>query len=96
MRTKNNVETDLELSKDQKESGIDKALIRLASERNDEDQVIIDITPEIIQSFREQYEDLKEEGYKGSFIDYLKNEIRLRKANGGLISNYKIESRKPW
>ena len=69
MRTKNNVETDLELSKDQKESGIDKALIRLASERNDEDQVIIDITPEIIQSFREQYEDLKEEGYKGSFID---------------------------
>ena len=31
----------------------------------------------------------------GSFIDYLKNEIRLRKANGGLISNYKIESRKP-
>ena len=95
MRTKNNVETDLELSKDQKESGIDKALIRLASERNDEDQVIIDITPEIIQSFREQYEDLKEEGYKGSFIDNLKNEIRLRRANGGLISNYKIESRKP-
>ena len=95
MRTKNNVETDLELTKDQKESGIDKALIRLASERNAEDQVIIDITPEIIQSFREQYEDLKEEGYKGSFIDYLKNEIRLRKANGGLISNYKIESRKP-
>ena len=95
MRTKNNVETDLELTKDQKESGIDKALIRLASERNDEDQVIIDITPEIIQSFREQYEDLKEEGYKGSFIDYLKNEIRLRKSYVGLISNYKIESRKP-
>ena len=38
---------------------------------------------------------MKETGYGGSYADFLRSKIRVTKANGGLISNYKIESRKP-
>ena len=51
----------------------------LASERNDDDQVIIDLMPDIMQSLREQFESLKREGYKGTFLDYIKSEISLKR-----------------
>ena len=44
---------------------------------------------------QKEYFDMKETGYGGSYADFLRSKIRVTKANGGLISNYKIESRKP-
>ena len=83
----NNVET----TKDVKES----KRIRLAEERNDPDQIIINISPDIFEKLQNEFLDMQEQGYKGSYNDFLRSKIRVTKAGGGLISNYKLESRKP-
>ena len=83
----NNVET----TKDVKES----KRIRLAEERNDPDQIIINILPDIFEQLQDEFFKMQEEGYKGSYNDFLRSKIRVTKAGGGLISNYKLESRKP-
>ena len=83
----NNVET----TKDIKES----KRIRLAEERNDPDQIIINISPDIFEKLQNEFLDMQEQGYKGSYNDFLRSKIRVTKAGGGLISNYKLESRKP-
>ena len=44
---------------------------------------------------QDEYFQLRKEGYDGSYSDFLRTKIRVTKAGGGLISNYKIESRKP-
>ena len=77
--TKNNVEKRMEV----------------AEERKDPEQVIINISPDIFQQLQEEFFQMQEDGYKVSYSDFLRSKIRVTKANGGLISNYKIESRKP-
>ena len=84
----NNIET----SKDVKES---EKRIKLAEERNDDEQTIINISPDIFEMLQDEYFQLRKEGYDGSYSDFLRTKIRVTKAGGGLISNYKIESRKP-
>ena len=82
----NNVET----TKDVKES----KRIRLAEERDDPEQTIINISPDIFEMLQDEFFRMQQEGYKGSNNDFLRSKIRVTKAAGGLISNYKIESRK--
>tara|TARA_Y100001973_G_C5144840_1_gene304872 strand:- start:568 stop:831 length:264 start_codon:yes stop_codon:yes gene_type:complete len=84
----NNIET----SKDIKES---EKRIKLAEERDDPEQTIINISPDIFEMLQDEYFQLRKEGYDGSYSDFLRTKIRVTKAGGGLISNYKIESRKP-
>jgi len=84
----NNIET----SKDIKES---EKRIKLAEERDDSEQTIINISPDIFEMLQDEYFQLRKEGYDGSYSDFLRTKIRVTKAGGGLISNYKIESRKP-
>ena len=69
--------------------------IRLAEEKNDSDQVIINISPDIFEQLQNEFFQMQEDGYKGSYSDFLRSKIRATKAGGGLISSYKIESRKP-
>ena len=57
-------------------------LIKLASDYSNPDEVILDLLPEITDSLRRQYEALKKEGYKGTFLDYLKSEISLKNRTG--------------
>ena len=83
----NNIET----AKDVKQS----KRIRLAEERNDPDQIIINISPDIFEQLQDEFFKMKEEGYSGSYNDFLRSKIRVTKAGGGLISNYKVGLRKP-
>ena len=69
--------------------------IRLAEERNDDEQTIINISPDIFEMLQDEYFKLRETGYDSSFNDFLRSKVRVTKANGGLLTNYKIESRKP-
>ena len=87
MKSNNNIET----SKDRGEA----TRIRLAEEKNDSDQVIINISPDIFEQLQSEFFQMQEDGYKGSYSDFLRSKIRVTKADGGLISSYKIESRKP-
>ena len=83
----NNIETSKDIKQSKK--------IRLAEERNDDDQTIINISPDIFEMLQDEYFKLRETGYDSSFSDFLRSKVRVTKANGGLLSNYKIESRKP-
>ena len=69
--------------------------IKLAEERDDPEQTIINISPDIFEMLQNEYFKLRETGYDSSFSDFLRSKVRVTKANGGLLSNYKIESRKP-
>ena len=69
--------------------------IKLAEERDDPEQTIINISPDIFEMLQDEYFKLIETGYDSSFSDFLRSKVRVTKANGGLLSNYKIESRKP-
>ena len=66
-----------------------------AEERDDPEQTIINISPDIFEMLQDEFFRMQQEGYKGSYNDFLRSKIRVTKAAGGLISNYKIESRKP-
>ena len=78
------------------ESKLDmKEFIRLAEEKNDPEQVIINISPDIFEQLQQEFEAMKDSGYSGSYQDFLYSKIRITKADGGLISNYKIALRKP-
>ena len=69
--------------------------IKLAEERDDPEQTIINISQDIFEMLQDEYFKLRETGYDSSFSDFLRSKVRVTKANGGLLSNYKIESRKP-
>ena len=69
--------------------------IKLAEERDDPEQTIINISPDIFEMLQDEYFKLRETGYDSSFSDFLRSKVRVTKANGRLLSNYKIESRKP-
>ena len=59
----NNVETRKDIEEETKR-------ILLAEERDDPEQVIINITPDILQQLQEEYDEMKEAGYKGSYSDF--------------------------
>ena len=85
-----------EMSEKELDKEIEKVERQLfAEERNDPDQIIINISPDIFEQLQDEFFKMQEEGYKGSYNDFLRSKIRVTKAVGGLISNYKIESRKP-
>jgi hypothetical protein len=69
--------------------------LKMAGERKDPDQILIDISPDIFEKLQDEYFQMQQEGYTGSYADFLRSKIRVTKANGGLISNYKIQSRRP-
>ena len=69
--------------------------IKIAEERDDPEQTIINISPDIFEMLQDEYFKLRETGYDSSFSDFLRSKVRVTKANGGLLPNYKIESRKP-
>ena len=69
--------------------------IKIAEERDDPELTIINISPDIFEMLQDEYFKLRETGYDSSFSDFLRSKVRVTKANGGLLSNYKIESRKP-
>ena len=88
MKKENTFNNNVETQKD-----IDTAK-RLVEERNDADQIIINISPDIFEKLQDEFFQLQQEGY-GTYNDFLRSKIRVTKAGGGLVSNYKIESRKP-
>jgi|APSaa5957512535_1039671.scaffolds.fasta_scaffold11930_4 hypothetical protein len=53
--------------------------IILASDYTDPIDVEMDIIPELMESFKSQYLEMKAEGYTGSFLDYLRSEIAVKK-----------------
>ena len=85
-----------EMSEKELDKEIEKVERQLfAEERNDPDQIIINISPDIFEQLQDEFFKMKEEGYSGSYNDFLRSKIRVTKAGGGLISNYKVELRKP-
>jgi|TARA_R100001163_G_C5048640_1_gene185647 hypothetical protein len=84
---KNNIDKRLE--------DVEVDTIKIAGERKDPDQILIDISPDIFEQLQDEYYQMQQEGYTGSYADFLRSKIRVTKANGGLISNYKIQSRRP-
>ena len=71
--------------------------IKLASDYDDPTWVEINVLlPEILQAYKEQYEEMRKEGYKSPFIDFLKDEIKIKRkkfANGSsFMDNYLQQS----
>ena len=71
--------------------------IKLASDYDDPNWVEINVLlPEILQAYKEQYEEMRKEGYKSPFIDFLKDEIKVKRkkfANGSsFMNNYLQQS----
>jgi len=62
-------------------------IMRLASDYTDPIDVELDLLPDLLDAFKSQFEEMKEEGYQGSFLDYLKSEISLKKSYkaGGIV-----------
>ena len=54
-------------------------LMKLASDYSDPYDAIMDLMPDIMDSLKSQWLEMKEEGYSGSFKDFLKSEIDLKK-----------------
>tara|TARA_R110002033_G_scaffold11468_1_gene36157 strand:- start:309 stop:563 length:255 start_codon:yes stop_codon:yes gene_type:complete len=80
----NNVEKMLEGKGDLSEA---KKIMKLATDYKDPIEVEIDLMPELLESFKKQYRELVKEGYKSSFLDYLKSEIALKNKYkaGGIV-----------
>ena len=62
-------------------------IIRLATDYKDPAEVEIDLSIDLMESFRKQYREMVKEGYKSSFLDYLKSEIALKNKYraGGIV-----------
>ena len=54
--------------------------IKLAEERNDDEQTIINISPDIFEMLQDEYFKLRETGYDSSFNDFLRSKVRVTKA----------------
>ena len=80
----NNIET----SKDIKES---EKRIKLAEERDDPEQTIINISPDIFEMLQDEYFQLRKEGYDGSYSDFLRTKIRVTKAGVDLFQTIKLK-----
>ena len=46
--------------------------MKLASDYTDPYDAVIDLMPDLMDSLKQQWEEMKEEGYSGSFNDYVK------------------------
>tara|TARA_B110000503_G_scaffold128453_1_gene199536 strand:+ start:669 stop:914 length:246 start_codon:yes stop_codon:yes gene_type:complete len=62
-------------------------IMKLASDYTDPIDVELDLLPDLLDAFKSQFEEMKKEGYQGSFLDYLKSEISLKKSYraGGIV-----------
>tara|TARA_R110002020_G_scaffold207997_3_gene413622 strand:- start:375 stop:641 length:267 start_codon:yes stop_codon:yes gene_type:complete len=62
-------------------------IMKLASDYSDPAEVEIDIGIELMESFKKQYREMVKEGYKSSFLDFLKSEIALKNKYkaGGIV-----------
>jgi hypothetical protein len=80
----NNVDKRLEGSSDRSEA---QKIMRLAADYKDPAEVELDIGIELMESFRKQYREMVKEGYKSSFLDFLKSEIALKNKYkaGGIV-----------
>ena len=54
-------------------------IIKLASDYTDPYDAVMDLMPDLMDSLKSQWEEMKEEGYSGSFSEFLKSEIDLKK-----------------
>ena len=59
----------------------------MASNYSDPADAEIDISIDLMDAFKKQYAEMKEEGYSGSFLDFLKSEIALKNKYkaGGIV-----------
>jgi hypothetical protein len=53
--------------------------MKLASDYTDPYDAVMDLMPDLMDSLKSQWEEMKEEGYSGSFSEFLKSEIDLKK-----------------
>ena len=62
-------------------------IIRLATDYEDPAEVEIDLSIDLMESFKRQYREMVKDGYKASFLDYLKSEIALKNKYraGGIV-----------
>tara|TARA_R110000765_G_scaffold122976_1_gene219746 strand:+ start:108 stop:362 length:255 start_codon:yes stop_codon:yes gene_type:complete len=80
----NNVEKMLEGKGDLSEA---KEIMKLASDYKDPADAEIDLSIDLLESFKKQYREMVKEGYKSSFLDFLKSEIALKNKYkaGGIV-----------
>jgi len=78
-----------EATKQAKETVQNIKKIILASDYTDPIDVELDLIPELMDAFKSQYKEMKAEGYAGSFLDYLRSEIAVKKGyrSGGIVRN---------
>ena len=62
-------------------------IMKLASDYTDPYDAVMDLMPDLMDSLKSQWEEMKEEGYSGSFSEFLKSEIDLKKKYraGGIV-----------
>ena len=53
--------------------------MKVASDYTDPYDAVMDLMPDLMDSLKSQQEEMKEEGYSGSFSEFLKSEIDLKK-----------------
>jgi hypothetical protein len=54
-------------------------IMKLASDYTDPYDAVMDLMPDLMDSLKQQWEEMKEEGYSGSFSEFLQSEIDLKK-----------------
>ena len=54
-------------------------IMKLASDYTDPYDAVMDLMPDLMDSSKQQWEEMKEEGFSGSFSEFLKSEIDLKK-----------------
>ena len=62
-------------------------IMKLASDYSDPYDAVMDLMPDLMDSLKSQWEEMKKEGYSGSFSEFLKSEINLKKKYraGGIV-----------
>ena len=62
-------------------------IMKLASDYTDPYDAVMDLMPDLMESLKQQWNEMKEEGYSGSFSEFLKSEIDLKKKYraGGIV-----------
>ena len=53
--------------------------MKVASDYTDPYDAVMDLMPDLMESLKQQWNEMKEEGYSGSFSEFLKSEIDLKK-----------------
>ena len=54
-------------------------IMKLASDYTDPNDAIMDLQIDLMESLKQQWNEMKEEGYSGSFSEFLKSEIEQKK-----------------